>query len=43
MADFNAWGGLPFKDPHERLSKYGAGFSKMLSMLRNDLGGKNTS
>lgn len=30
MADFNAWKKLPFREPNERLSKYGPGFSKIL-------------
>eukprot|EP00347_Sterkiella_histriomuscorum_P014770 403359595 len=34
QADYNPWSRLPFKDPSERISKYGAGFSKMLSNMR---------
>ena len=34
MADFLPWKRLPFKDPSERISKYGPGFSKILQMLR---------
>ena len=34
MADFLPWKRLPFKDPGERISKYGPGFSKILQMLR---------
>ena len=34
MADYLPWKRLPFKDPSERISKYGPGFSKILQMLR---------
>jgi hypothetical protein len=34
MADFLPWKRLPFKEPGERISKYGPGFSKILQMLR---------
>ena len=34
MAEFLPWKRLPFKDPGERISKYGPGFSKILQMLR---------
>jgi len=45
IADYQPWSKLPFKEPHERLAKvtilysnmtlkYGAGFSKMLSMMK---------
>lgn len=34
MADYLPWKRLPFKEPGERISKYGPGFSKILQMLR---------
>jgi len=34
IADYQPWSKLPFRDPNERIARYGAGFSKMLSMLR---------
>lgn len=34
IAEFYPWGKLPFRDPNERIARYGAGFSKMLSMLK---------
>ena len=34
IAEFYPWSKLPFRDPNERIARYGAGFSKMLSMLR---------
>ena len=33
--DYHAWKKLPFRDPNERLAKYGPGFSKMLSNMRS--------
>jgi hypothetical protein len=34
MADFLPWKRLPFKEPGERISKFGPGFSRILQMLR---------
>lgn len=34
QAEFLPWKRLPFKETHDRISKYGPGFSKILSMLR---------
>jgi hypothetical protein len=34
MADFLPWNRLPFKEPNERISKFGPGFSKILQMLK---------
>lgn len=36
MADYQPWKKLPFREPNERLSKYGPGFSKILSSMRPD-------
>src|SRR6185503_3545750 len=36
MADFQPWKKLPFREPNERIARYGPGFSKILSMLRPD-------
>ena len=33
--DYHSWKKLPFRDPNERLAKYGPGFSKMLSNVRS--------
>ena len=33
--DHYAWKKLPFRDPNERISKYGKGFSRMLSEVRS--------
>ena len=30
MADFQPWKKLPFREPNERIAKYGQGFSKIL-------------
>jgi hypothetical protein len=30
-AEYNSWGKLPFRDPSDRLTRIGQGFSKMLS------------
>ena len=35
QVDYYAWKRLPFRDPNERLAKYGKGFSKMLSDVRS--------
>lgn len=32
--DYHIWKKLPFRDPKERLSRYGQGFSKILSSMR---------
>jgi len=34
QAEYQPWKRLPFKDPGERISRYGPGFSKILQMLR---------
>jgi hypothetical protein len=34
IAEYYPWSRLPFRDPNERIARYGAGFSKMLSMLK---------
>jgi hypothetical protein len=34
QADFLSWRRLPFKENHERISKFGPGFSKILQSLR---------
>ena len=34
-ADHYVWKKLPFRDPNERISKYGKGFSRMLSEVRS--------
>lgn len=34
QADFLPWRRLPFKENHERISKFGPGFSKILQSLR---------
>jgi hypothetical protein len=36
IADYQPWKRLPFKEPGERISRYGPGFSKILQMLRPD-------
>ncbi len=33
-ADYHVWKKLPFRDPNERLARYGQGFSKILSHMR---------
>lgn len=35
QVDYYAWKRLPFRDPNERIAKYGKGFSKMLSDVRS--------
>lgn len=38
--DYHAWKKLPFRDPAERIARYGPGFSKILSHMRpSDLTG----
>jgi len=34
--DYLPWGKLPFRDPSERISRVGQGFSKMLSMINTE-------
>lgn len=41
--DYLPWGKLPFRDPNERISRVGQGFSKMLSMINTDSVNKNLS
>lgn len=31
-ADHNTWNKLPFREPNERIAKYGQGFSRFLQM-----------
>ena len=33
--EHHTWKRLPFRDPNERLAKYGPGFSKMLQNMRS--------
>lgn len=33
-ADHHVWNKLPFRDPNERIARYGQGFSKILSHMR---------
>jgi len=33
-ADYLAWNKLPFREPNERIAKYGQGFSKILGMMK---------
>lgn len=33
-ADYHVWNKLPFRDPNERIARYGQGFSKILSNMR---------
>jgi hypothetical protein len=35
QADYLAWKKLPFREPNERIAKYGQGFSKILNMMRS--------
>ena len=35
QVDYYSWKRLPFRDPNERIAKYGKGFSKMLSDVRS--------
>lgn len=38
QADYHVWKKLPFRDPAERIARYGPGFSKILSHMRpNDM------
>jgi len=32
--DYYAWKRLPFREPSERIARYGQGFSKILTMMR---------
>ena len=32
--DYHVWKKLPFRDPAERISRYGQGFSKILSAMK---------
>lgn len=34
QADYHVWKKLPFRDPSERIARYGQGFSKILSHMR---------
>lgn len=34
QADYLAWKRLPFREPSERIARYGQGFSKILTMMR---------
>jgi len=43
-ADYHVWKKLPFRDPSERIARYGQGFSKILSHMRpGDLLGAGNS
>ena len=44
-ADYHVWKKLPFRDPSERIARYGQGFSKILSHMRPGdlLGSSNQS
>jgi hypothetical protein len=33
-ADYHVWNKLPFREPSERIARYGQGFSKILSHMR---------
>lgn len=33
-ADYLVWNKLPFREPNERIAKYGQGFSKILGMMK---------
>jgi hypothetical protein len=42
-ADYLPWNKLPFRDPSERIARYGQGFSKILSHMRpSDLVNNNS-
>ena len=34
QADYHVWKKLPFRDPSERIARYGPGFSKILSHMK---------
>ena len=34
-ADHQNWNRLPFREPNERIARYGQGFSKILSTMKN--------
>lgn len=36
QADYYAWKRLPFREPNERIARFGQGFSKILSLMKND-------
>lgn len=38
QADYLAWKRLPFREPSERIARYGQGFSKILSMMKPEPG-----
>lgn len=35
-ADYLVWKRLPFREPNDRIAKYGQGFSKMLNMIKSN-------
>ena len=35
-ADYNVWKKLPYRDPNERIARYGQGFSKILSNMKSN-------
>lgn len=37
-ADYYNWKKLPARETNERIARYGQGFSKILSTLRDDIG-----
>jgi len=36
IAEYQPWKKLPFREPSDRIARYGPGFSKILSMMRPD-------
>lgn len=41
--DYHVWKGLPARETNERIARYGQGFSKILSTLRDDYANQTTS
>ena len=39
QAEYNAWKRLPFREPTERIARYGQGFSRILTMMSPDTEG----
>jgi len=35
-ADYKIWKKLPYRDPNERIARYGPGFSKILTNMRSN-------
>ena len=42
-ADYHVWKKLPTNAPSERIARYGQGFSKILSTLRDDTTNQHTN